>query len=185
MRAEERDAILKQGVVRAETPRDRRQREILEEDLRTSPVRGRPIELRLRNFTPTADGYLSSLHGPLPYMVRLRDIEAATAAHELALERSWHALADECDDPVVFARRWAECVRRWSFDEVNDLITRHNRWFPAESRLPMDPRTGDFALINGRSYRRAPLNADWALARFPPSLVDARAGRPLSGVSEP
>jgi hypothetical protein len=54
------------------------------------------------------------------------------------------------------------------FDEVNDLIERHNLWYPVESRLPMDPRTGDFALVNGRDYRLAPLDADWILQRFPP-----------------
>ena len=64
------------------------------------------------------------------------------------------------------ARRWDELVRGWSFDEVNDLIDRHNRWYPAESRLPMDPLTGDYALVNGEDYRRAPLDAAWALERF-------------------
>jgi hypothetical protein len=57
-------------------------------------------------------------------------------------------------------------VRAWDFGEVNDLIERHNRWYPAEARLPMDPRTGDYALVNGRSYRRPPLDAAWALERF-------------------
>ena len=50
---------------------------------------------------------------------------------------------------------------------MNELIDRHNRWYPAESRLPMDPRTGDYALVNGRSYRRRPLDASWVLERFP------------------
>jgi FtsP/CotA-like multicopper oxidase with cupredoxin domain len=50
---------------------------------------------------------------------------------------------------------------------VNELIERHNRHFPAESRLPMNPRTGDFVLINGRAYTREPLDAEWILVRFP------------------
>ena len=50
---------------------------------------------------------------------------------------------------------------------MNDLIERHNRWFPAESHLPMDPRRGDFALVNGSDYRLEPLDANWVLARFP------------------
>ena len=58
---------------------------------------------------------------------------------------------------------------------VNDLIRRHNRWYPAEARLPMDPRTGDFALVNGKPYRREPLDPAWALQRLPPSLGEARA----------
>ena len=70
-------------------------------------------------------------------------------------------------------------ARAWhvtfAFDEVNDLIERHNRWYPAESRLPMDPRTGDYALVNGRDYRLAPLDADWILERFPAELSSVAA----------
>jgi hypothetical protein len=64
-------------------------------------------------------------------------------------------------------RRWRELAAGWDFSEVNDLIERHNRHYPAESQLPMNPRTGDFVLVNGRPYTREPLDADWILARFP------------------
>lgn len=176
VRREERERILRQGVVSVETPRQRRQHAGLTEDLASSPLRGRPLRLRLRNFVPAADAYLASLGGPLPYMVRLREIEAATREHTERLADAWRLLAHECDDEQVFSARWRGAVQQWSFDEVNDLIARHNRWYPAESRLPMDPRTGDFALVNGKGYRRAPLDAGWALRRFPPSLSAARAG---------
>ena len=58
----------------------------------------------------------------------------------------------------------------WSVHRVNDLIERHNRWYPIEARLAMDPRTGDYALVNGRDYRLDLLDAEWALERFPPVL---------------
>jgi hypothetical protein len=131
MRREDREAILRQGVVRAETPKERRARAALEADLADSPVVGRPLDLRLRNFVPTAETYLASLGGPLPYMVRLREIEAATAAHESALAEAWEAIAAECPTDEEFRRRWVAAAERWSFDEVNDLIRRHNRWFPS------------------------------------------------------
>jgi hypothetical protein len=37
----------------------------------------------------------------------------------------------------------------------------------------MDPRTGDFALVNGEDYRKRPLDAAWALERFPAELSAA------------
>jgi hypothetical protein len=170
----ERDLILRQGIVLPETPRDRRQRAALVEDLDGSPLTGRPLPLRLRNFRPASDAYLAALGGPLPYMQRLRAIADETLVHEEALATAWQEIADECRaDPTAFPRRWREHVRRWRFDEVNDLIDRHNRFFPAESRLPMDPRTGDFALVNGEDYRKLPLDADWALGRFPADLSAA------------
>ena len=139
---------MRQGVVLPETPRDRRNLDGLEQDVRDSPLRGRP--LRLRSFRPDAGSYLASLDGPRPYMARLREIAALTAAHEQALAEAYAALGGD-------AAAWATVVEGWDFGDVNELIDRHNRWYPAESRLPMDPRTGDYALVNGRSYRREPL----------------------------
>ncbi len=166
MRPEDREAILREDAPRVQTARERRQLSELEEDLRSSPLRAKPLPLRLRNFRPSAESYLASLGGPLPYMTRLREIEAMTAAHEQALEEERRRLAAEVP-PERFAREWRALVDRWSFDEINDLIARHNRWFPVESRLPMDPKRRDYVLVNGRDYRLRPLDSRWALERFP------------------
>ena len=39
----------------------------------------------------------------------------------------------------------------------------------------MNPQTGDHALVNGRDYRLAPLDASWVLVRFPAELRAAAA----------
>jgi hypothetical protein len=100
-------------------------------------------------------------------MLRLREIEQRIEAHETQLRDAWHRLASESADARSFRELWVTEAQRQVFDEVNDLIDRHNRWYPVESRLPMDPRTGDYALVNGRDYRLAPLDAAWILERFP------------------
>jgi hypothetical protein len=174
-----RDAILRQQVVLPETPRQRRELAALAEELRSMPSHGKPLRLRLRNFAPSAETYLASTGGPLPYMLRLHEIEVQIAEHETALGEAWTRVAEECDfDERTFARRWRSLAAGWSFDEVNDLIERHNRWYPTEARLPMDPRTGDFVLVNGRDYRLAPLEPSWVLERFPPILTPALAFAP-------
>ncbi len=174
MEKAEREAILRQGVSRAETPRDRRQLAGLEEDLRSAPQRGKPTRLRLRNFRPAADSYLAAARGPLAYMVRLRVVEAQAAAHEERLAEAWRALAGECEgDAESFGNRWRELAAAWDFSEVNDLVDRHNRWYPVESRLPMDPATGEHVLVNGRDYRLPPFDERWILERFPPLLERA------------
>jgi hypothetical protein len=165
--------IMGQGATRPETPRDRREREVLEADLAESPVAGRPLRQRLRNFRPDADSAVRALGGPTIWMRRLRAIEDALDQHERQLEEAWRALAAEVRDPAVFAELWREQACRWSFAEVNELIERHNRNFPAEARLPMDPRTRDFVRINGRRYEREPLGEDWILERFPPDRAAA------------
>jgi len=155
----EREAILRQGATRPETPRDRREREALDEDLRGNPLAGAPLRQRLRNFRADADAQLAALGGPLAWMRRLRAIESAIHEHELRLAEAYA----EAESPAA----WRATAQRWDFGEVNELIERHNRHYPAESRLPMNPRTGDFVLINGRPYTRQPLDAAWILNRFP------------------
>jgi hypothetical protein len=130
-------------------------------------VRGTPLEPRPRNFRPDADSAIRALGGPLVWMRRLRAIEEAVEQHERRLGEARRALAAEIENPAEFAAAWRDLADSWSFAEVNELIERHNRNFPAEARLAMDPRTRDFVRINGRSYLREPLDARWILARFP------------------
>jgi hypothetical protein len=163
----EAKALMSQGAISPETPRDREERRVLTEEIASSPLKGRPLEQRLRNFRPDADAAIRGLGGPTFWMRRLRAIEDAIDQHEAQLADAWHALATETSDPNEFARLWRDAAERWSFAEVNELIDRHNRNFPAEARLPMDPRTRDFVRINGRSYEREPLDAKWILERWP------------------
>ena len=156
-RAEE---ILGEWGVRDVTPPSQRERKLIEQDRDVNPLTGRPLRRRLRNFQAEADLYLASLGGPLPYMQRLRRIDEETAAE---LERLSEAYAEHRHDPAD----WRRIVERWDFGEVNELIERHNRWFPVESRLPMDPRSRDFVPVGGRPYRRDLLDAAWVLERFP------------------
>ncbi len=159
-----------------ETPRERREREQLEADLESSPLRGTPLRQRLRNFRPDSESGVRALGGPTAWMRRLRAIEDAVDQHERQLVAAWRTLAEELADPTEFAAAWRELADSWSFAQVNDLIERHNRNFPAESRLAMDPRTRDFVRLNGRSYMREPLDADWILSRFPPDRDAAVRG---------
>ena len=170
----EAKAIMSQGAIRPETARDREERRVLEADLAVSPVKGKPLEHRLRNFLPGADSAIRALGGPTTWMRRLRTIEEELKRHEAELGERWLALADEASDAEAFAREWRETARRWSFAQVNELIARHNRYFPAEARLPMDPRTRDFVKINGRSYERKLLDEQWILERWPADLNAAR-----------
>ena len=174
MEAWERRQILGQWGVREENTRERREREILERDLAGAPYRGERVKLRPHPFGPSPESYVASLGGPLPYMSRLREIAEETTAHERALEHTWRALSRDCaGDGGAFERRWRRIARRWNFAAVNELIERHNRYYPAEARLPMDPRTRDFALVNGEHYRKRLLGEEWVLERFPPLLAAA------------
>jgi hypothetical protein len=170
MTRRERERIMRQGVVLPETPRQRRDLEGLAQDLVDHPLAGKPLRRRYRNFTPDAGHYLASLGGPRPYMARLREIDRQTAEHERKLAKAYaeHG-ADEAG--------WTVVAAGWNFTEVNELIDRHNRWFPVESRLPLDPRTGDYVLVNGGHYGKRPLDATWVLERFPAGRANGQPPR--------
>jgi hypothetical protein len=161
-------------VPRGHTVLERRLVDRLAEDLEGSPLSGRPLPRRLRNFSLAADRYAVSLAGPPAYSRRLREIEDETAAHGQGLHAAWTELTHRhAGEPTALARRWRELADRWNFTAVNLLIEQHNAYYPAEARLPMDPRTGDFVLVGGMPYRRPLLDAEWVLRRFPPTVAAA------------
>lgn len=160
MKSPRPEDILGEWGIRDVTPPSAAERKKLAAERELNPLIGRALPRRIRRFRAEADRYLASLAGPLPYMKRLRQIDDEVDAH---LARLAAAYAEQGDDPVA----WRRTAERWDFGHVNDLIERHNRWYPLEARLPMDPRTRDYVTVGGRSYRRDPLDADWILERFP------------------
>jgi hypothetical protein len=155
--------------------RERREAELLAADLKESPVSGRPLPRRMRNFSPSVEGYARSVVGPPAYAQRLRQIEDEIEGQLELLRSAWGDLQREVRDPRERGRRWRELAARWNFHAVNDLIEKHNRWYPVEARLAMNPRTGDFVLVGGEPYRRERLDAAWVLRLFPPDGSDRLA----------
>jgi hypothetical protein len=114
------------------------------------------------------EGYLQAGNRPR-WMERLAEIQHGVATERRRLEQAYRRLEGECGgDRAELARRWRALAPTWVFDDVNELIRQHNEWFPIERRLAIDPRTRDYVLINGRSYRRPELDARWVLEQVPP-----------------
>jgi hypothetical protein len=140
---------------------------VVRADLDESAGIGRPLSSRARSTQRTVEAYLKAGVRPR-WMERVAEIDHAIAAHKRAYARRHRALRQECGaDRARFAERWREVAAGARFDELNDLIAQHNEWYPIERDLPMDLRTRDYVLINGRSYRRPLLGPDWILQHFP------------------
>jgi len=123
---------------------------------------------RSLNSPEVLENYLRAADPPR-WSLRLGEIDRGVARTRRHLAAEYEQLAREYPDDDAFAAAWTERLARWHFDAgLNELIEQHNDWFPIERQLPIDIRTRDYRLINGRSYRRPVLDAAWAAGEFPP-----------------
>ena len=107
---------------------------------------------------------------------RLRRIDELTDAALVELQAEWQKLGRaSLHAPDQFATCWRRRAAEQDFSRVNDLIRRHNEYYPIEANLPMSVHTGDFIRPGGRDYRRPLLNTGWVLERFPAELERALA----------
>jgi len=90
-----------------------------------------------RNFTVTLEDRVRAAAGPPAYVRRLREIEDIEA-------RLVREVLDGADPERLDLRR------------INDLIDRHNRYYPCEANLPMDPRSGRLLERVGRPWTPRP-----------------------------
>ena len=153
---------------------------------------GRPFSDRARLTRRSLEDYLKAGMRPR-WMERLIEIErgdrraererlarASTAALQRGVRRR-----PARGSPSAGVRSRGRC----RFDELNELIRTHNEWYPVERDLPMDLRTRDYVLINGRSYRRPRARPGVGAGALPSAVARAHArengkgrpsGRPFS-----
>ena len=129
---------------------------------------GSPLSRRARQSQRSVESYLKG--GGVPrWMERIGQIDTRTARELKRLERARAELREACaGDRAAFAERWTAFVHEQSFAELNELVEQHNEWYPIERQLPVNPVTGEYVRVGGRSYRREPLTAARVLAQLPP-----------------
>jgi hypothetical protein len=96
-----------------------------------------------RNFSLTTAERIKGLHGPPAYARRKRhieDLEDAILAEIAELRVEASKLFPDDDEAIETEVLYH--AREIDLAKINDLIERHNRYYPSEANLPMDPRTG-------------------------------------------
>jgi hypothetical protein len=140
---------------------------IFGQDLDEESGVGKPLSDRARQTQRSIEAYLKAGVRPR-WMERVVDVDAGIIYARTRLGEAYRALQEECaGDPALFAQCWRDVANTWDFEELNELITQHNEWYPIERDLPLNPRTGDYVRIAGRSYRRPVLGPAWVLEHFP------------------
>jgi hypothetical protein len=136
------------------------------------PGVGKPLTERARLGQRSVESYLTGANNPPRWMERVREIDHALRRERRELEAERRALlARYRRDPVAFARAWRQFAaargRSAEYRELNELIRAHNEWYPVERNLPVNPRTGEWVTIGGRSFLRPLVGEEWILRELP------------------
>lgn len=149
---------------------------IVGQDLDEESGKGKPLSSRARQTQRSVEAYLKAGVQPR-WMERVAEVDAGIARERQRLAEVYRTLQHEYGhDHAAFAERWLAVVSGWPFDELNELIEQHNDWYPIERDLPLDPRTGEYVRVAGRSYQRPILGPAWVLEHLP--AVPRRAHEP-------
>lgn len=127
-----------------------------------------------RNFTISTEDRVRALAADVPaYAARKRGIEDK----EADLVETLVALHDELAAKGEPAQAIADAVRAKAaaFDlaRLNAKIAKHNRYYPIEANLPIDPATGGFLLFGRRWSPERP----WTVTRLLACVDAALAAR--------
>lgn len=89
----------------------------------------------------TLEQRIRAAGGPPAYMRRKRRIEDMEAAFLRELREVHAKVLADLGDPTAAAEAVSHHVHALDIDRLNDLIDRHNRYYPMEANLRIDPRT--------------------------------------------
>lgn len=134
-----------------------------------------------RNFTLTSEERIRALTiGPPAWALRKRHIEDLEAKHVKTLVDLHHVLVakalarGEPADREGIARAIEEKARALDLRKMNALVDAHNRYYPIEANLPIDPKTGG-SLVHGRPWRPEP---PWTVERLLERVAEELADSP-------
>jgi hypothetical protein len=124
-----------------------------------------------RNFTLGVEQRVRALAGPPAYVRRKRLIEdlEEVMLRELREAHAEAVAAGTGDEERILVALYAR-AETFDLERLNDLIARHNRYYPAEANLPVHPRTGAL-LERGAPWSPLPdVTAEQLVQRFRRSL---------------
>jgi hypothetical protein len=145
---------------------------LLRERTADLPGVGKPLTERARIAQRSVEAYLTGANNPPRWMERVAEIDRRLRRERRLLAAERRALRARLQrDDEGFAGAWrafaTERGRSREYRELNELIRAHNEWYPVERNLPVNPRTGEWVTVGGRSFPRPTVGAEWILRELP------------------
>ena len=132
-------------------------------------IKGKPLRIPQFNFTISLENKVRSMFGPPHYATRARRIETITDKLMKDLTFEYASMIDRYGDaPEVFSQKWKELISSLELDELNNLIDKHNTYYPIEAKLQIDPDSGA-PLVGSVPWEPIEkISMEGLLKRFPP-----------------
>lgn len=109
------------------------------------------------NFKISLADRMRAASGVPAFVRRKRRIEDLEEALIAALDDIYRdAQRDFDDDPRAAERAFLDAAEKLDLRLLNDLIDRHNRYYPIEANLPLDVHSGAFLQL-GKIWQPLPL----------------------------
>ncbi len=99
------------------------------------------------NFKITLEARVRAAAGIPAYMRRKRRIEDLEEALRQALAEVYQQALEELGDEASARGVMEERAKEMDLGLLNDLIDRHNRYYPIEANLPTDVKTGRMMVL--------------------------------------
>ena len=135
-------------------------------------IKGKPLKIPRINFTIPLENKVRSMLGPPHYAVRAGRIENITQKlmEDLAIE--YACMIDKFgENPEVFAQQWKELLGSLELDKLNDLIEKHNTYYPMEANLQIDPDSGAYLSGSVPWQPKEKISVEWLFKLFPPNIT--------------
>ena len=137
-------------------------------------IKGRPLRIPQMVMKIPMEKLVQSMFGPPKYALRARRIEDKTDKLMKEITTEYINMVDRFGkDPEIFAQQWKEYIGSLELKELNDLIERHNMYYPVEANLNIDLKTEGFLIGSTLWKPKEKITIEGLLKQFPPNITAA------------
>lgn len=120
-------------------------------------VKGKPLNIVSVNFTVPLENKIMAYAGIPEYIQRAKLVDEKILKIRSDLRMKYDKLERKFGKNYVkFNKAWENILKFYNFQEVNELIEKHNLYYPIEANLSMDFESGEY-MLGSNTWERTPL----------------------------
>ncbi len=159
----------RRGSRRIDSPRENELARRLQETAPAAEIAGRRLAIHASPFGMNVADYLRAAAGPPAWSRRLVRLQALEAELHEQLAAAWREHHQRfAGRPDALAGAWRTHLSALDLAALNELIDKHNAYYPIEAGLRMQWPSGRYLLPSGVHYPLEHVTVESLLAEYPP-----------------